>query len=52
MNRDQREDRRVLRGQIAFVVFVIVGTITLLWATSATVSDEEIRETPRVVSTR
>jgi len=52
VTRDQREDRKVALRQAAFIAFVIVGVVMLLWATSATVSDEEIKVTPRVVSTR
>lgn len=44
MKRD-RLDRRMLRGQLAFVVFVFAAFVVLLWATSATVSDEEIAVT-------
>lgn len=39
------EDRRVLLGQLAFVAFVFGAAVLLLYATSATVSDEEIRVT-------
>lgn len=46
MNCD-RLDRRMLAGQLAFVAFVFCAFVVLLWATSATVSDEEIRVTPQ-----
>jgi len=45
MNRDQRADRAVLVRQVAFVVAIALGFVALLWATSATVYDEQIRVT-------
>lgn len=48
MTREQREDRRTLIRQIVFVAMVAATFVVLLYATAATVSDEEIRADPTV----
>lgn len=44
------EARRTRNGQLAFIGFVVATFVLLLWGTAASVPDEAIRSTPRVVT--